>query len=113
MPRLSPLTTTATPTVEFVLSVPLDMMNAMYFTSQVERSEGIDDWPAQVRREMDPGLLAELDFLFAFPQGNPGLMGALTDRLLAHPEAWPDLDALIRFVRNLPLEVGSSPDEVS
>ena len=113
MPRLSPLTAPAAPPVEFVFSIPLDLMNAMYFTSLVEQSEGIDDWPAQVRREMDPGLLAELDFLFAFPQGNPGLMGALTDRLLAHPEAWPDLDTLIRFVRNLPLEVGSSPDEVS
>lgn len=111
MPKLSQPTTTA-PQVEFVVSAPLDLMNAMYFTSLVEQSEGIDGWPAEVRKEADPELLAELDFLFTFPKGQPGVMGALTDRLLAHPEAWPDVDALTRFVGSLPLGVGESAEDL-
>jgi len=59
MPKLSQPTVTA-PRVEFVVSVPLDLMNAMYFTSLVEQNEGIDGWPAEVRKEADPELLAEL-----------------------------------------------------
>ncbi len=111
MPKLSQPATPATQ-VEFVASVPLDLMNAMYFTSLVEGAEGIEDWPAQVRKEMDPALLAELDFLYTFPRGQPGVMGVLTDRLLAHPEAWADIDALTRFVGNLPLGVGKLPDDL-
>ncbi len=112
MPKLSQPTTTA-PQVEFVVSVPLDLMNAMYFTSLVEQIEGIDGWPAEVRKEADPELLAELDFLFTFPKGQPGLMGALTDRLLAHREAWADVEALTRFVGSLPLGVGESADDLA
>ncbi|MCH7891752.1 MAG: hypothetical protein IH921_09645 [Gemmatimonadetes bacterium] len=33
----------------------------MYFTRLVADTDGIEDWPAQVRAEMDPALLAELD----------------------------------------------------
>lgn len=99
--------------MEFVVSVPLDLMNAMYFTSLVEQVEGIDGWPAQVRKEADPELLAELDFLFTYPKGQPGVMGALTDRLLADPDALPNLEALTRFVGELPLEMGESADDLS
>jgi DNA-binding transcriptional ArsR family regulator len=110
MPRLSePVTTAAT--VEFIASVPLDLMNAMYFTSLVEQTEGIDDWPQQVRKQMSRELLDELDYLFTFPKGDPGVLGALTDHLLAHPEAWTDVDALVRFVENLPPGIGESPNE--
>jgi DNA-binding transcriptional ArsR family regulator len=110
MPKLSQPTTPATK-VEFVTSVPLDLMNAMYFTSLVEQTEGIEGWPVEVRKQMSPELLGELDFLFTFPKGQPGIMGALTDRLLVHPKPLPDVDALVRFVGSLPLGVGESPNQ--
>ena len=106
MPKLSQTATEAR--VEFVFSVPFDLMNAMYFTSLVEQIEGIDGWPEQVRKEMAPDLRAELNFLFTFPKGDPGIMGTLTDRLFAHREAWPDVEALLRFVRELPAGIGKS-----
>jgi len=107
MPRFHGATTTATH-VEFVASVPLDMVNAMYFTYLAERSEGIEGWPAQLRRDMRPELLAELDFLFSFP-GDPGVMGAVNDSLFAHRETWTDLEALLRYVREMPAGMGELP----
>ena len=109
MPRL---TQTATPkqTVEFVVSVPLDLMNALYFTHLAADAEGIEGWPKQVRTEMDPALLAETDFLYTFPKGQPGVMGTMGDRLFAHRETWQDVDSLVRFVRQLPLGIGEWPE---
>jgi len=81
----------------------------MYFTSLAGQVEGIDDWPAQARREMRPDLLEELDFLFAYPIGEPGLMCAVNDLLFAHREASSDVDALMRYVREMPSGVGEPP----
>jgi DNA-binding transcriptional ArsR family regulator len=107
MPKLQHASSTTK--VEFVVSEPLDLLNAMYFTRLVEEAEGIDEWPAQVRHEMDPALLAELDFLFTFPCGQPGVMGTLSETLFAHRETWPDIDALLRFVKEMPADVGQPP----
>jgi DNA-binding transcriptional ArsR family regulator len=97
--------------VEFVASEALDLLNAMYFTRLVEEAEGIDEWPARVRREMEPALLAELDLLSTFPCGQPGVMGTLSEILFAHREAWPDIGALLRFVGEMPAGVGEPPLE--
>ena len=107
MPRFHAATTTST-RVEFVASVPLDLVNAMYFTSLAGQLEGIEDWPARVRREMQPELRDELDFLFGYP-ADPGIMGAVNDSLFAHREAWTDLDALLGYVREMPAGVGQPP----
>ena len=105
MPRLSQAETTQQ-AIEFVVSVPLDLMNAMYFTHLASELDEIDGWPAQVRTEMEPDLLGELDFLYTFPKGQPGVMGALGDSLFAHREAWKDTAALLRYVRALPAGEG-------
>lgn len=107
MPRFHPAATTAT-RVEFVASIPLDMVNAMYFTSLAGQHEGAEGWPVQLRGEMRPELLAELDFLFSFP-GDPGVMGSVNDSLFAHREAWGDLEALLRYVREMPAGIGEVP----
>jgi DNA-binding transcriptional ArsR family regulator len=109
MPRTREVSTASALKVEFVASVPLDLLNAMYFTSLARQTEGIEGWPAQVRRDMRPELLEELDFLFAYPMGEPGVMCALNDLLFAHPEAWSDFDALLRYVREMPSGVGEPP----
>lgn len=107
MPRFHGAIATSTK-VEFVVSVPLDLVNAMYFTSLAGRSEGIEGWPAQLRGNMRPDLLAELDFLFSFPS-DPGVMGAVNDSLFAHRETWTDIEALLRYVREMPAGVGELP----
>lgn len=109
MPKLHERSSSATTKIEFVVSEPLDLLNAMYFTRLVEEVDGIDEWPAQVRAEMDPALLAELDFLFTFPCGQPGPMGTLPETLFAHREVWPDIDALLAFVKAMPAGVGDPP----
>jgi DNA-binding transcriptional ArsR family regulator len=110
MPRLSQ-PTAVQQTIEFVISVPLDLMNAMYFTHLAGELDGIDAWPAQVRSEMDPDLLAELDFLYSFPKGQPGVMGALGDSVFAHREAWSDIASLLSYVRALPAGVGEREED--
>ena len=110
MPRFHAATTTST-RVEFAASVPLDLVNAMYFTYLAGQLEGIEDWPAQVRRDMRPDLLEELDFLFSYPKGDPGIMGAVNDSLFAHREAWTDLEALLRYVREMPAGLGQPPEQ--
>jgi len=102
MPRLSQTPTVEAPAITFVAAVPLDLMNAMYFTSLVPQIEGIDGWPERLRREMAPELLAELDFLYNYPAGDPGLMGTLGDNLITHPEVWGDVERLLTYVRGLP-----------
>jgi ArsR family transcriptional regulator len=96
-------------TVEFVASVPLDLMNSLYFTHLAGDVEGVDGWPQQARTAMAPALLAELDFLYTFPKGQPGLMGTLGDGLFSHRQTWRDVDSLVHFVRHLPLGVGEWP----
>ena len=109
MPRL---TTAAEPQpatkVQFVLSVPLDLMNAMNFTSLVPHIDGLEGWPVRVRDEMAPDLLAELDFLCTYPKGGDeqGVMTMLADALWLYPESWKDVGSLLRFVRAMPLQVG-------
>ena len=88
--------------IEFVASVPLDLLNAMYFTSLAESHEGLDEWPVNTRARMDAALRDELDLLFSYPHGEPGLMGALNDLMFLHREAWGTVDDLLRFVRDLP-----------
>lgn len=105
MPRLSPAAEPATK-VEFVLSPTLDMLNAMYFTHLAGNAEGIDGWPAQIRHEMAPDLLSELDFLYSFPKGQPGVMGQFGDHLWAHRETWESVDALLGYLRSLPAGQG-------
>jgi len=107
MPRFHAAVATST-RVEFVASVPLDLVNAMYFTSMGSHAEGVEGWPAQVRGEMRPDLRDELDFLFRYPN-DPGVMGAVNDSLFAHPEAWGDVESLLRYVREMPTGVGEFP----
>jgi DNA-binding transcriptional ArsR family regulator len=111
MPRFLEAATTTARRVEFVVSTPLDLVNAMYFTHLAGQVEGIDDWPAQVRHDMRPVLRSELDYLFTYPRGEPGVMGAVNDSLFAHREAWSDLEALLRYVRELPAGVGEPPHQ--
>ena len=106
MPRLSQPVTPASTRVEFIVSPMLDMMNLMYFTSLVPQIEGVEGWPVRLRDEIAPDLLAELDALYTYPAGDPGIMGSLGDTLFAHPEAWRDPDSLIAYIRNLPDGVG-------
>jgi DNA-binding transcriptional ArsR family regulator len=79
------------------------MLNAMYFTSLVPHMEGIDGWPAQLRADMAPDLLAELDALYDYPAGDPGVMGIFGDDLFGRPDLWSDVDRLIGYVRSMPL----------
>ncbi|MEO8457643.1 MAG: metalloregulator ArsR/SmtB family transcription factor [Chloroflexota bacterium] len=108
MPRLTAVKEQTTGTenaVEFVLSVPLDLMNTMYFTHLVVASEGVEGFPVEVRKHMARDLLAELDFLFSAPIEQPGIAGTLADHLWSHPETWGSVDDLLNYVRNLPLGV--------
>lgn len=105
MPRLSPAIEPATK-VEFVVSEPLDLMNAMYFTHLVEASEGVEGWPEKARQAMAPELLAELDFLYSFPKGQPGIMGQFGDHLWAHPETWDSVESLLAYLRSMPAGIG-------
>lgn len=107
MPRL--IATEAPPqktSVEFVFSPILDMMNAMYFTHLITDSEGVEGWPQQLRHDVAPDLLAELDFLYSFPNGQPGMLGQLGDILWGHPETWDSIDALVSHIRNMPAGLG-------
>ena len=106
MPRLSQTTTIETPSVQFVASPSLDMMNAMYFTGHVTQSEGVEGWPVELRRQMAPDLLAELDFMSDYPAGDPGVLGTLCDNLFIHPEAQRSVDALISYVESMPDGIG-------
>ena len=108
MPRLTQTTTATAPRVEFVVSVPLDLMNAMFFTGLVPQIEGVDGWPEQVRREMAPDLLAELDFLCNYPAGDPAVMGILGENLFAHRDTWAGVDQLLRYIGAMPAGVGES-----
>jgi ArsR family transcriptional regulator len=81
-------------------------MNAMYFTGHLTQSEGVEGWPVELRRVMAPDLLAELDFMFEYPAGDPGVLGILCDNLFIHPEAWRDVDALIAYVESMPDGIG-------
>jgi DNA-binding transcriptional ArsR family regulator len=110
MPRLSPAQSPAFTRSQFVASPVLDMLNLMYFTSLVPQSEGVEGWPVRLRDEMAPGLLEELDALYTYPAGDPGLMGTLGDTLFAHPEAWRNLEALVAFINALPDGIGPSAD---
>src|SRR3990172_232135 len=101
MPRLPQPTAPAASKVEFIVSPMLDMLNLMYFTSLVPQLEGVEGWPVQLRDEMAPDLLAELDALYNYPAGDPGIMGTLGDLLVAHPEAWRDLASLLGYVQAL------------
>lgn len=113
MPRLTATESApAVPKVEFMFSPSLDLMNAMYFTYLITELDGIEGWPLEVRGKMAPDLLAELDFLYTFPNGDPGAMGQLGDTLFAHPQTWDSIPALIDFVRNLPLGIGDSEAEL-
>ncbi|HET9476635.1 MAG TPA: metalloregulator ArsR/SmtB family transcription factor [Dehalococcoidia bacterium] len=93
--------------VEFIVSPMLDMMNLMYFTSLVPQIEGVEGWPVRLRAEMAPDLLAELDALYTYPAGDPGIMGTLGDFLFLHPEAWRNIDALLAYIRGLPDGAGT------
>jgi DNA-binding transcriptional ArsR family regulator len=94
--------------IDFVASVPLDLMNAMYFTSLIPDTEGVDGWPEQVRGRMQPDLLSELDALYNYPAGDPGLMGILGENLFARPELWGDIASLLTYVRDMPLGIGDT-----
>lgn len=96
--------------IQFVVSPALDLVNAMYFTSLAGQFEGVDDWPVQTRPLLEPALRDELDFLFSYPGGEPGIMGALNDTLFFHPDAWPTVEALVTFVRSLPDSGEGTPE---
>ena len=111
MPNLlEPVAATRT---TFVASASLDLLNAMYFTSLAAQLEAVGDWPTQTRQRMDPALRQEMDFLFAYPRQEPGIMGALNDVLFVHPEAWGGIDDLLRFIRELPAEGAGGPEQPS
>jgi DNA-binding transcriptional ArsR family regulator len=103
MPRLTQTATKTGPAIQFTTSPSLDMLTAMYFTSLVPQMEGLDGWPVQLRREMAPDLLEELDALYNFPAGDPAIMGTFGDNLFAHPELWSDVDRLVQYARSMPL----------
>ncbi|TAK71215.1 MAG: ArsR family transcriptional regulator [Dehalococcoidia bacterium] len=88
--------------VEFVASVPLDLINAMYFIALAQGLEGLDDWPVSTRDRIDAGLRYDLDLLVAFPHGEAGLIGSLNDAMFVHRETWGGIEDLLRFVRELP-----------
>jgi ArsR family transcriptional regulator len=111
MPRLTPTAEIKSPSVEFIVSPTLDMMNAMYFTSLVPQLEGVEGWPVQLCREMAPDLRAELDWLYNYPAGDPGLMGTLGDNLFAHPETWGEVSSLAAYVRSMPDGIGELDKE--
>lgn len=98
---LEPPASTATTTLDFVASVPLDLTNSLCFVGLADQKEGLDDFPVQTRARMDPALRAELDALLAYP-GQPGVLGALNDALFLSPDPPADFDALLRYVRELP-----------
>jgi DNA-binding transcriptional ArsR family regulator len=107
VPRLTPAIEKETDAIQFVASPSLDMMNLMYFTSLVPEMEGVEGWPVRLRQEMAPELLKELDFLYNYPAGDPGLMGTLGDNLFAHPETWRSVDALVAYVEGIPDGTGN------
>jgi ArsR family transcriptional regulator len=108
MPRLSGAIATEPKTeIDFVVSVPLDLMNSMYFTYLAKDHDGLEGFPAETRLRMDPETLREFDFLYEFPMGEPGLMGTLGDMLWSQPQTWSSINALLGYVRSLPLEIGS------
>ena len=84
----------------------LDMLNLMYFTSLVPQLEGVEGWPVRLRDEMAPDLLDELDALYNYPAGDPGIMGTFGDFLFVQPKAWQDIDTLLAHLRALPDGVG-------
>jgi len=108
MPRLAGATASQpTTTLDFIVSVPLDLMNSMYFTYLAKEQEGLEGWCTETRKNMAPDLLAEFDFMYEFPLGEPGLMGTLGDMLWNQPQAWPSIEGLLTYVRNLPLDIGT------
>src|SRR5581483_803958 len=93
----------------FVASVPLDLLNAMYFTFLASQLEGVGDWPAQTRARLDPSLRAELDLLFTYPRREPGILGALNDVLFTRYDEITTVDGLLDFIRRLPADGTESP----
>jgi DNA-binding transcriptional ArsR family regulator len=115
MPRLTTLTTTpdtAKPAVEFVLSEPLDLVNAMYFTRLARDAEGVEGFPVEVRKQMAPDLLAELDFLYDFPIDEPGLAGTFGDYLWLQPQTWGSVSHMLHYLRNMPLGIGDLDGDI-
>jgi DNA-binding transcriptional ArsR family regulator len=110
---LSPATQAKATTVEFVQSVPLDLMNAMYFTAVGEEMEGLDAWPLEARRRMAPDLRAELDFLFTYPEHQAGLLGALNDAIFLHAPDLAGVEGLLAFVRDMPARAADAPGGAS
>jgi DNA-binding transcriptional ArsR family regulator len=98
--------------VEFVVSVPLDLVNAMCFTALAGQLEGLPDTTMRTREAMDPALRDELDLLFAFPGTEWGVLGTLVDVLILHREAWGSVDALLDFVRRLPPGGDGTPQDL-
>jgi DNA-binding transcriptional ArsR family regulator len=96
---------------DFVASVPLDLLNAMYFTFLARELEGLEPWPVETRTRMDPALRTDLDLLFSYPRLQPGVMGALNDILFVHRKRVRDIDELLAFVRSLPSAGAPSPQE--
>jgi ArsR family transcriptional regulator len=82
-------------------------MNSMYFTHLAKDHEGLEGWCTETRQNMAPDLLAEFDFLYDFPFGEPGLLGTLGDSLWAQPQTWASVDALLDYVRNLEPGIGT------
>ena len=102
MPSILEPVATPAQTIEFVASVPLDLLNAMYFTALASNMEALDEFPMQTRARMDPLLRQDLDLLFTYPARQAGIMGALNDILFARPAVVDNVDGLLRYVRELP-----------
>ena len=105
MPRLAQAEPT-TGNIQFAFSPALDMLNAMYFASLVPQIEGIEGWPSALREQMAPDLLADLDYLYNYPAGDPGIMGTLGDNLSAAPERWRNVDSVLQYLRDIPAGFG-------
>jgi hypothetical protein len=93
----------------FLASVPLDLINAMYFTVLAPTLDGLAEWPRQTWHSLDPATQAELKALFTYPRGDPGIMGALNDVLFAHLGEVQTVDDLLRFIREMPAEGEPTP----
>jgi DNA-binding transcriptional ArsR family regulator len=103
---------TADTSVQFVVAPGLDVLNAMYFTFLAGEYEGVGEWPVEARRRLDPALRDEMNLLFTFPRGEPGILGALTDTSFLHPETWGSVDDLLAYLRDLPADGAPQPERL-
>jgi len=113
MPQLRPgaMEAPAAATIKFVVSPGLDVLNALYFTFLAGEYEGVGAWPIETHARLDAGLRDELNALYTYPRGEPGIMGALTDVVFSRRETWGSVEAVLDFMRGLPAGGTADPHD--